>query len=66
MMKQDGGDQDSEGGQAVADIAPVANYFFTGVLFLNIDSMRCVTMKPPKILTAAQRHGDEAEAAARS
>src|SRR5205814_2019750 len=46
----DGGDQITVGGQFLGH-GRLA-YFFTGIFFLNIDSMRCVTMKPPKMLTA--------------
>ena len=50
----DGGDQIAVGGEFLGDhpCRPAA-YFLTGCFFLNIDSMRCVTMKPPKMLTAA-------------
>ena len=43
--EQDGGDEVSEGRQAGGH-----RYCF----FLNIESMRCVTMKPPKIFTDAK------------
>ena len=58
----DGRDQIAVGGQFLGDhpLYFPARYFLTG-FFLNIDSMRCVTMKPPKMLTAASADGDGAE-----
>src|SRR6185312_9025600 len=50
----DGRDQIAVGGQFMGDHCSRLAYFLTGCFFLNIDSIRCVTMNPPKMLTAAR------------
>ncbi len=58
-MKQTPAIEIGEGGQFLGSCRS-GRYFLTG-FFLNIASMRWVTMKPPKMFTDARDHGDKAE-----